>query len=104
LQGSKVSGTIFSTVAGMSLAPNARNGHRTVKVVIAQRIIRRKGDKVGNATGKLLTFESVTDVVNHARSQKKVYHFTDSDGNIGIARSIRSSNVRTVRIVLNVKS
>ena len=61
----------------------------TNTIIVAQRIIRTKGSKVGVPVGGVFTFPSVKALITHAKRQRKVFTFIDSDGNEGTIRSGR---------------
>lgn len=71
-------------------------------MVIAQRIIKSKGSVSGKIIGGVKTFATVGDVVEHAAKVKRCFYFLDSEGNTGLARSIRSSKRRALRVTVNV--
>lgn len=58
-------------------------------MVAFQRVIRVKGSKVGVCVGGVFTLDNVSSLVYHAKRQRKVYAFIDSDGNEGTVRSGR---------------
>lgn len=60
-----------------------------ITTIVAQRIIRTKGSKVAVNVGGVFTFGSVTDLIAHAKKQRKVFTFIDSEGNEGTIRSGR---------------
>ncbi len=75
-------------------------------MVVAQRIIRRKSSKVAVNVGGVFTFGNVKDLIAHAKRQRKVYTFIDSEGNEGTVRSGRKmrrcdSHVRNVVACMN---
>jgi hypothetical protein len=86
----------------MNPAPFARTGNGRCQVVIAQRIIKSKGSLHGRTVGTVRTFASVGDVADYAARAKKCFYFLDADGNVGLARSIRSSKRRAYRVTVNV--
>lgn len=70
-------------------------------MIIAQRIIRHKGNKVAEREGKLFTFRKVSDMIETAKRRRHVLSYIDSDGNEGTIRSGRmmrsvDSHVRNV--------
>lgn len=70
-------------------------------VIVAQRLIRSKGSKVGVNTGKVFTFMSLPDMIATAKRHRHVFSYVDSDGNEGTIRSGRKmrkvdSHVRNV--------
>jgi len=89
-------------VAGMNPAPNAHNGHGRCQVIIAQRIIKSKGSLHGKMVGKVRTFGNIAEVSDYAARVKRCFYFLDADGNVGLARSIRSSKRRAYRVTVNV--
>lgn len=58
-------------------------------MIIAQRIIRHKGNKVAERKGKLFTFSKVSDMIATAKKRRHVLSYIDSDGNEGTIRSGR---------------
>ena len=59
------------------------------QLIIAQRIIRRKGSPVAVRTGKVLTFSSVNDMIENAKRRRHVLSYLDNEGNEGTIRSGR---------------
>ncbi len=86
----------------MSPAPNAPKGHGRCGMIVAQRIIKSKGSLHGRTVGKVRTFDSIQAVADHAARVKRCFYFLDADGNVGLARSIRSSKRRAYRVTVNV--
>ena len=71
-------------------------------MVIAQRIVKSKGSLHGKVVGKVHTFGNIAEVSDYAARAKKCFYFLDADGNVGLARSIRSSKRRAYRVTVNV--
>lgn len=69
--------------------------------IVAQRIIRHKGNKVAERSGRLLHFASVPAMIDAAKRRRHVLSYIDSEGNEGTIRSGRrmrsvDSHVRNV--------
>jgi hypothetical protein len=70
-------------------------------MITFQRVIRRKGSKVGERIGKTFSVENLDILISRAKRHKNVFAYVDSKGNQGIVRSGRK--MRTCdSVVLNM--
>lgn len=67
---------------------------------IAQRLIRSKGMPVANLTGGLKSFRDLTEAVQWARKQRKVYAILSDCGAEYTVRSSRAKGVRYIDVVV----